>query len=164
MLYQAGYFTIKEKNDDDYFEVGLPNLEVKKAYGDVLIQLLSRNVAKIEQERKVFVDSFNGCDIPRLQEICSAMVNNLSYDGIRAFNEASYRDVFRIYLTCWGLQPATEVISAFGRADLVVSTDKYLYVIEMKLVHRKVDITKKLEEAKKQIITRQYDVRLTTKK
>ncbi len=55
-------------------------------------------------------------------------------------------------------------MTAFGRTDLVVSAGDYLYVIEMKLVHREEDIAKKLEEAKKQIITRQYDVRLTTKK
>ncbi len=96
--------------------------------------------------------------------LCSEIVNSLSYDAVRVFNEASYRDVFSICLTRNGLHPATEVMSAFGLADLVVSAGEYLYVIEMKLVHNKEDIAKKLAEAKEQIITRQYDIRLTTKK
>ncbi len=103
--------------------------------------------------------------LARLQEVCREIVNSLSYDAVKVFNEASYRDVFSLLcLARNGLQPATEVMSAFGRSDLVVSADDYLYVIEMKLVHREEDIAKKLEEAKKQIITRQYDVRLTTQK
>ncbi len=103
--------------------------------------------------------------LARLQEVCREIVNSLSYDAVKVFNEASYRDVFSLLcLARNGLQPATEVMSAFGRADLVVSAGDYLYVIEMKLVHREEDIAKKLEEAKKQIITRQYDVRLTTQK
>ncbi len=63
-----------------------------------------------------------------------------------------------------GLDTDTEVMSAFGRAELMVSVGNYLYVIEMKLVHSAGAIAEKLAEAKEQIITRQYDVRLTTKK
>ncbi len=163
MLYQAGYFTIREKVSTNSFDVGLPNLEVKKAYGNVLIQLLS-DKKQITIDQQALVECFKNCDIPKLQNVCSKMVNEMAYDAIRVFNEASYREMFRMALNYCGLETATEVMSAFGRADLMVYAGKYLYVIEMKLVHREVDIAKKLEEAKEQIITRQYDVRLTTKK
>ncbi len=110
------------------------------------------------------VECLKTCDIPKLQEVCSKMVNEMAYDAVRVFNEASYREMFRMAINYCGLDTATEVMSAFGRADLMVYVGEYLYVIEMKLVHSKDAIAQKLAEAKEQIITRQYDVRLTTKK
>ncbi len=163
MLYQAGYFTIRAKVSTDSFDVGLPNLEVKKAYGKILIHLLADN-KQVTIDRQSLVDCLKTCDIPKLQDVCSKMVNEMAYDAVRVFNEASYREMFRMAINYCGLDTATEVMSAFGRADLMVYVGEYLYVIEMKLVHSKDAIAQKLAEAKEQIITRQYDVRLTTKK
>ena len=41
ILYQAGYFCIKSAFDG-YFKVGIPNLEVKKAYSNLLLNQLTR--------------------------------------------------------------------------------------------------------------------------
>ena len=41
ILYQAGYFCIKTA-EDGYFKVGIPNLEVKKAYSNLLLNQLTR--------------------------------------------------------------------------------------------------------------------------
>ena len=47
VLYQAGYFTIKDTGSN-YLEVGLPNLEVKKAFAEIILNKLTRvSVIKI---------------------------------------------------------------------------------------------------------------------
>ncbi|MCL1604345.1 hypothetical protein M3084_10895, partial [Succinatimonas hippei] len=47
ILYQAGYFTIKDTGIN-YLEVGLPNLEVKKAFAEIILnKLTSKTGAQI---------------------------------------------------------------------------------------------------------------------
>ncbi len=73
VLYQAGYFTIKEKVSSVSFAVGLPNLEVKKAYSKILIKLLAEDKqstsedeqSTIQEELDAFEASLKTCDIPR---------------------------------------------------------------------------------------------------
>ena len=44
ILYQAGYFTIKDTGFN-YLEVGLPNLEVKKAFAEIILNKLTSKTA-----------------------------------------------------------------------------------------------------------------------
>ena len=53
ILYQAGYFCIKSA-DDGIFKVGLPNLEVKRAYSNLLLNELTRT----KDTRLRYVTSF----------------------------------------------------------------------------------------------------------
>ena len=48
ILYQAGYFCIKTA-EDGYFKVGIPNLEVKKAYSNLLLNQLTRTPGRTHE-------------------------------------------------------------------------------------------------------------------
>ncbi len=54
--------------------ISMTYLEVKMAYGVLLIQLLSDN-QQITIDRSALVNSLKTCKILKLQEVCSQMVN-----------------------------------------------------------------------------------------
>uniref|UniRef100_UPI0026ECEFA8 AAA family ATPase n=1 Tax=Succinatimonas hippei TaxID=626938 RepID=UPI0026ECEFA8 len=63
ILYQAGYFTIKDTGIN-YLEVGLPNLEVKKAFADIILnKLTAKTTAQISAfyGKKVKAASTKSC-------------------------------------------------------------------------------------------------------
>ncbi len=101
LLYQTGYFTIKRKSSSTSLEIGLPNVEVTKHYGIVLVQsLLKRDARPIEENIEELLQCLSNHDIPQLQLVCSIIVNKLAEDFIKVYDAVSYREILRILLTC----------------------------------------------------------------
>ncbi len=170
-LFQEGYFTITAKDKANYigapsfWDIGLSTLEVKKAYGDTLIKVLSKDENQtIACDREEFVASLKTCDLPKFQQVCNVIVNKLADDTVTVFDEIAYKDLLRIFLTCWKLQPATAVMSTFTQDDVVLSAGAYLYVVEVKIAHNEAEVTAKMAEAKQQLLARQYSDHVTTQK
>ena len=162
ILYQAGYFCIKTA-EDGYFKVGIPNLEVKKAYSNLLLNQLTRT-----QDTKLrFIEPFKEVlasgNLDRIKELFNTFINEFSYETVKKFNEACFRDVLKLAMLTFNVSASTEVMGSCGRADITAEAGDYLYVFELKVTDNSKDIDTKLTEAKDQIIKNKYARRLTDK-
>ena len=162
ILYQAGYFCIKTA-EDGYFKVGIPNLEVKKAYSNLLLNQLTRTQDTKLRFIEPFKDVLASGNLDKIKELFNTFINEFSYETVKNFNEACFRDVLKLAMLTFNVSAATEVMGACGRADITAEAGKYLYVFELKVTDNSKDIATKLNDAKAQIIKNKYARRLTDK-
>ena len=162
ILYQAGYFCIKGVNRK-IFQIGIPNLEVKQAYSEILLRLLTNNNDVQEKFSTSLYDVLCENNLNKLKDIFNCFIKELSYETVKNFNEACFRDVLKLAMLTFNVTASTEVIGAFGRADIIAEAGDYLYVFELKVTDNSKDIDTKLTEAKEQIIKNKYARRLTDK-
>ena len=162
ILYQAGYFCIKGVNRK-IFQIGIPNLEVKQAYSEIMLRLLTNNNDVQEKFTTSLYDILCENNLDKLKNIFNSFINELSYETVKNFNEACFRDVLKLAMLTFNVTAATEVMGACGRADITAEAGDYLYVFELKVTDNSKDIATKLTEAKEQIIKNKYTRRLTDK-
>ena len=162
ILYQAGYFCIKSAFDG-YFKVGIPNLEVKKAYSNLLLNQLTRTQDTKLRFIEPFKEVLTSGNLDRIKELFNTFINEFSYETVKNFNEACFRDVLKLAMLTFNVSASTEVMGACGRADITAEAGKYLYVFELKVTDNSKDIDTKLTKAKDQIIKNKYARRLTDK-
>ena len=162
ILYQAGYFCIKAVVDD-IFKVGIPNLEVKKAYSNIVLNELTKTKEAKLKYVEPFKDVLASGNLDKIKELFNTFINEFSYETVKNFNEACFRDVLKLAMLTFNVTASTEVMGACGRADITAEAGDYLYVFELKVTDNSKDIDTKLTEAKEQIIKNKYTRRLTDK-
>ena len=162
ILYQAGYFCIKSAFDG-YFKVGIPNLEVKKAYSNLVLNQLTKSQDSKLRFIEPFKEVLASGNLDKIKELFNTLINEFSYETVKKFNEACFRDVLKLAMLTFNVSASTEVMGACGRADITAEAGKYLYVFELKVIDNSKDIDTKLTEAKDQIIKNKYARRLTDK-
>ena len=162
ILYQAGYFCIKGVNRK-ILQIGIPNLEVKRAYSEIMLRLLTNNNDVQEKFTTSLYDVLCENKLDKLKYIFNCFINELSYETVKNFNEACFRDVLKLAMLTFNVSASTEVMGACGRADITAEAGDYLYVFELKVTDNSKDIATKLTEAKDQIIKNKYARRLTDK-
>ena len=162
ILYQAGYFCIKSAFDG-YFKVGIPNLEVKKAYSNLVLNQLTKSQDSKLRFIEPFKEVLASGNLDKIKELFNTLINEFSYENVKKFNEACFRDVLKLAMLTFNVSASTEVMGACGRADITAEAGKYLYVFELKVTDNSKDIDTKLTEAKDQIIKNKYARRLTDK-
>ena len=162
ILYQAGYFCIKGVNRK-ILQIGIPNLEVKRAYSEIMLRLLTNNNDVQEKFTTSLYDVLCENKLDKLKDIFNCFINELSYETVKKFNEACFRDVLKLAMLTFNVSASTEVMGACGRAEITAEAGNYLYVFELKVTDNSKDIDTKLTEAKEQIIKNKYARRLTDK-
>ena len=162
ILYQAGYFCIKSAFDG-YFKVGIPNLEVKKAYSNLVLNQLTKSQDSKLRFIEPFKEVLASGNLDKIKELFNTLINEFSYETVKNFNEACFRDVLKLAMLTFNVSASTEVMGSCGRADITAEAGDYLYVFELKVTDNSKDIDTKLTEAKDQIIKNKYARRLTDK-
>ena len=162
ILYQAGYFCIKAVVDD-IFKVGIPNLEVKKEYSNIVLNELTKTKEAKLKYVEPFKEVLASGNLDKIKELFNTFINEFSYETVKNFNEACFRDVLKLAMLTFNVSASTEVMGACGRADITAEAGDYLYVFELKVTDNSKDIDTKLSEAKEQIIKNKYARRLTDK-
>ena len=162
ILYQAGYFCIKSAFDG-YFKVGIPNLEVKKAYSNLVLNQLTKSQDSKLRFIEPFKEVLASGNLDKIKELFNTLINEFSYETVKKFNEACFRDVLKLAMLTFNVSASTEVMGSCGRADITAEAGDYLYVFELKVTDNSKDIDSKLTEAKDQIIKNKYARRLTDK-
>ena len=162
ILYQAGYFCIKSAFDG-YFKVGIPNLEVKKAYSNLVLNQLTKSQDSKLRFIEPFKEVLASGNLDKIKELFNTLINEFSYETVKKFNEACFRDVLKLAMLTFNVSASTEVMGSCGRADITAEAGDYLYVFELKVTDNSKDIDTKLSEAKEQIIKNKYARRLTDK-
>ena len=164
ILYQAGYFTIKDTDAPDLM-VGIPNLEVKEAFADIVLEKLTNKdgTALRESYKQTIRRALNSKDFKALKEEFNKILNEFSYESVISFKEYAFRDVYKVMLQLLGYNTYTEYQTALGRSDLCFEDDRRLYICEFKVIGRADNVQEKLAKAKEQIREKRYGLRITDK-
>ena len=164
ILYQAGYFTIKDTDVPDLM-VGIPNLEVKEAFADIVLEKLTNKdgTALRESYKQAIRRALNSKDFKALKDEFNKILNEFSYESVVSFKEYAFRDVYKVMLQLLGYNTYTEYQTALGRSDLCFEDDEHLYICEFKVISSNDNVQEMLEEAKAQIREKRYGLRLTDK-
>jgi hypothetical protein len=72
-------------------------------------------------------------DIPRMIQLLNSVISTIPYDLWKADNESIFHVIFHLVLKPLDLEVQSEVNSAHGRSDIVIKTDAFIYVLELKL-------------------------------
>ena len=134
ILYQSGYLTIKEYNPEfNVYVLDYPNEEVKEGFIKFLMPYYT--YSKTSTHSTViskFVMSLRKGDAERFMQLMQSLMADIPYDLVREL-ENHYQNVMYIITKLMGLYIQAEYRTSRGRIDLLIGTDKYVYIIELKL-------------------------------
>jgi len=161
LLYQTGYLTIKEyDNELDEYTLGFPNEEVKYGFLNELLPQFtpSFGTSSSKFSAKGFIKLLRVGDIESTMKMLQAYFATIEYDTIpkKLQVEKFYQFVFWQLFTLMGQFVQTEVKNNKGRADAVVKTADCIYVFEFKM-----DDNATAEDAIKQINSKDYAIPYT---
>ena len=134
VIYQSGYLTIKGYDEEfGMYRLGFPNREVEKGFVRFLLPFYA-NVNKVESpfEIQKFVREVRSGDYDSFFRRLQSFFANTTYEVIRE-QELHYENVFFIVFKLVGFYTQVEYHTSKGRIDLVLQTDKLIYVMEFKL-------------------------------
>jgi len=134
ILYQTGYLTISDYDDDkDKYSLDYPNLEVRASFSKSLIQQYLE-VEPINSNALIskLPDAILDGDIEGMIEVLRTFLAAIPYDIIKD-TESYYQTVVHLIFSMLGLNCRSEVRIAHGRIDTIVETKKYVYCFEFKL-------------------------------
>ena len=134
VIYQSGYLTIKGYDEEfGMYRLGFPNREVEEGFVRFLFPFYA-NVNKVESpfEIQKFVREVRFGDYDSFFRRLQSFFANTTYEVIRE-QELHYENVFFIVFKLVGFYTQVEYHTSKGRIDLVLQTDKLIYVMEFKL-------------------------------
>ena len=134
LLYQSGYLTIKGYDEEfGMYRLGFPNREVEEGVVRFLLPFYA-HVNKVESpfEIQKFVREVRSGDYDSFFRRLQSFFADTTYEVIRE-QELHYENVLFIVFKLVGFYTQVEYHTSKGRIDLVLQTDKFIYVIEFKL-------------------------------
>ena len=150
ILYQSGYLTIKgyDRRFRTYI-LGFPNQEVEEGFIRYLLPFYS-GTSKSDSAFEIvhFVREVESGNIDAFMRRLQGFFADTPYELVRDL-ELHYQNVLFIVFKLLGFYTQAEYHTSYGRVDMVVKTDRYIYVMEFKLEGS-------AEEALRQINEKQY--------
>ena len=150
LLYQTGYLTIKGfDRENEVYQLGLPNLEVMQGFFEQLLPYYT-SVQKddsyifIIDLRKEMMRGDIDAVMKRLQSLFAGFGHDLRFD-----EERNVQNAMLLIFSLVGLHADAEVRNSDGRIDILVRTQDYLYIMELKY-------DKSAREALQQIERKEY--------
>ena len=150
VIYQSGYLTIK--GYDPRFEsytLGFPNKEVEEGFMKFLVPYytpIRKSATNFEIQK--FVREIETGNVDAFMTRLQSFMADTPYELIRD-QELHYQNVLFIVSKLLGFYVQVEYRTSQGRIDLLLQTDKFVYIMEFKLEGS-------AEEALKQIEDRNY--------
>ena len=134
VIYQSGYLTIKGYDEEfGMYRLGFPNREVEEGFIRFLLPFYA-NVNKVESpfEIQKFVREVRSGDYNSFFRRLQSFFADTTYEVIRD-QELLYENVLFIVFKLLGFYTKVEYHTSEGRIDLVLQTDKFIYIMEFKL-------------------------------
>ena len=132
LMYQSGYLTIK--NYDQEFQtycLDYPNKEVETGFLESLSQLFTPSLNEGIFSVSRFVIALRNGDTEEFMNLFTAFLSDNSYQ-IQGELELYFQNTMSIMFKMMGLYVKTEYNTSNGRIDIVIETDKFVYIIELK--------------------------------
>lgn len=155
VLYQSGYLTIKDYDKEfRLYTLDFPNEEVEEGFINFLVPMYT-SVSETDSPAFIgkFVREVRAGKVDDFMKRLQSLMADTPYEIIKDL-ENHYQNVMFILTKLMGFYVQAEYKTSYGRIDLLIATDKYVYVIEIKI-----DGTP--EEALKQINDREYALPFT---
>ncbi len=155
LLYQSGYLTLKGYDREfGVYYLGFPNKEVEEGFVKFLLPFYATiHSGSSAFEITNFVKDVRSGDIEGFMRRLQGFFADTPYELAQDL-ELHYQNVLFIVFKLLGFYTRAEYHTSQGRVDLVVQTDKYIYVMEFKLEGT-------AEEALRQINEKQYALPFT---
>ena len=132
ILYQSGYLTISGYNERfSRFTLNYPNVEVKEGFLNRLLPLVVGERQSSEFDISAFVSDVEDGRLTDFFHRIDALLANVPYE-IKLDYEVHFQNFIYLLLTMMGFYTNVEYHTSSGRVDLVIKTDKYIYVMEFK--------------------------------
>ena len=134
VLYQSGYLTIKGYDKElELYSLDFPNKEVEEGFIRFLMPMYTA-ISELDSPSFVgkFVREVRACKVDDFMKRLRALMADTPYEIIRDL-ENHYQNVMYIFTRLMGFYTQAEYHTSCGRIDLLIATDKYVYVIELKL-------------------------------
>ena len=155
VLYQSGYLTIKEYDASvRLYTLDFPNEEVEEGFVSFLLPYYTP-ISETDSPSFIgkFVREVRQGKVDDFMRRLKALMADTPYEIIKNL-ENHYQNVMFIFTKLMGIYTQAEYRTSYGRIDLLITTEKYVYVIELKL-----DST--AEEALQQINNKDYTLPFT---
>ena len=155
VLYQSGYLTIKDYDKEfRLYTLDFPNEEVEEGFINFLVPMYT-SVSETDSPAFIgkFVREVRAGKVDDFMKRLQSLMADTPYEIIKDL-ENHYQNVMFILTKLMGFYVQAEYKTSYGRIDLLIATDKYVYVIEIKI-----DGTP--EEALKQINDKEYALPFT---
>ena len=133
LLYQTGYLTIKRyERASDIVTLGVPNVEVEQSLMEELLPYYVK-VKRNDTQGVVFniIESIRQGAPEDLMKNLDAYFAGIPYD-LKIEDENNFHNAIFILLSLIGIETKTEVQTSDGRIDILIETESYIYVIELK--------------------------------
>ena len=134
VLYQSGYLTIKGYDKDvRLYTLDFPNEEVKEGFVNFLMPYYTP-ISETESPAFIgkFVREVKAGKVDDFMRRLRSLMADTPYELVRDL-ENHYQNVMYIITKLMGLYIQAEYRTSRGRIDLLIGTDKYVYIIELKL-------------------------------
>lgn len=148
LLFQTGYLTIKhyDAEYDTYF-LGLPNREVAHGFFKDLLPVYmdDRQAGSLRFIRAFCKDVVAG-EAERFIIKLQSFLSDIPYDLSKNKPEIYFENNIYIIFRLMGFTVYTEYRTSNGRIDLLVKTNQYIYIIELKLNGTAEEALQQIEE------------------
>ena len=134
VIYQSGYLTIKDYDREfGLYKLGFPNREVENGFMKFLLPFYTakRNTSS-SFEIGCFVKDIKSGNAEGFMQRLQSFFAGAKFDQIARDTENWFQNVVFIVTRLCGLYIEAEHQTSNGRIDLVLKTDKYIYVMELK--------------------------------
>lgn len=134
LLYQAGYLTIKDYDEEfESYILGFPNKEVSQGFWSSLANyfFIKADRDGSYSERDFMLDLMHGRTdefMTRMQSLFASLSSEQEPD-----KEVHFQIMLTVFVKMLGLRAVTELHSSQGRSDLIIETPQYIYIIELKV-------------------------------
>ena len=151
-IYQSGYLTIKGYDPEfGLYKLGYPNKEVEEGFLSFLLPYYSAyDSVDSPFEFHQFVKDVKSGNVEKFIERLRSFFSATPYDTMKDV-ENYYQNVLLILFRLAGFYIRAEYRTSRGRIDLLLESQDYRYVMELKL-------DKSAEEALSQIKTKEYSL------
>ena len=149
VMYQSGYLTIKDYDlRRERITLGFPNEEVRAGFMEYIYPFY----AKAKNGQKVpflcFKDEIEDGKAEEFMTRLQAMTADMSYE-ILANCENDFQNLMYVVFSLASTKPVVERRTSNGRIDMLVETDRFVYIMEYK-------VDGSAQEAMNQIESKQY--------
>ena len=134
ILFQTGYLTIQEKDEDGLIQLDYPNKEVRDSMLEILIEAFVGVDAELSTSLIIRMrNAFRANDLELVIRILQGVFKGLPYFLHERYPEKFFHAAIHLLFSYLGIRIQSEVCISDGRIDSLVETDTRVYILEYKL-------------------------------
>lgn len=153
-LYQSGYLTIENWNED-VITLDYPNIEVLKSITRMYLEGIYHVESYITLGNEIWQTLSTG-NIAKVICYYNIALAGIPYEDFSKRDEYWYRSLFLMLLRGAGISVFGEIHTHKGRSDLLIKFPNLAIILEFKFASKSSEIEKKKSEGEFQILDRDY--------